>query len=157
VRHLKPRKSLEIFTCRNISQESDTHRAASDTDVSANITTAILVSAEGVEIRAKGVSGIFRRKSFDRKLQFRWTEISRVCVFKRDCFTVDLICMVLELDDAESTEVNEEMPGWPALIEALPVYLPGALPQHEWWEKVMLPAFELCWTQLYSRFPQPAA
>lgn len=119
--------------------------------MSGNITSEILVSAEGVEIRASGVTGIFRRKPFERKLQFRWAEVTRVCAFKRDCFTVDLLCLALELNGAECAEVNEEMAGWSTLIDALPAYLPGALPQHEWWDKVMLPAFEMCWTQLYPR------
>lgn len=122
--------------------------------VSGKSNSEILISSEGVKIRTSGVSGIFRRKPFERKAQFRWGEVTRVCVFKRDCFTVDLICMTLELNGAECAEVNEEMAGWSALIEALPVYLPGALPQYQWWQKVMLPAFELCWTQLY---PRPAA
>jgi hypothetical protein len=117
-------------------------------------TREIRVSAEGVEIHVSGVSGLFRRKSFEKKLQFRWAEVTRACVFKRDCFSVDLICLAFELNGAQATEVNEDMAGWPALIEALPVYLPGALPQQEWWDKVMIPAFELCWTQLY---PPPAA
>jgi hypothetical protein len=119
--------------------------------VSGHSNSEILVSSEGLEIRVSGNSGIFRRKPVDTRQRFRWVEITRVSVFKRDCFTVDLLCLALELNGRQYTELNEEMAGWSELIEALPVYLPGALPLHQWWEKVMFPAFERCWTQLYPR------
>ena len=38
----------------------------------------------------------------------KWTEITRVITFKRDCFGCDLICLGIDVE-ALSFEVDEEM------------------------------------------------
>ena len=58
---------------------------------------------------------------------------------------------MFELNGTHTVEVSEDMLGWKALVEAVPVYLRGALSQEEWFQKVASPAFELCLTDIYSR------
>ena len=77
--------------------------------------------------------------------------------FKRDCFTVDQICLLVgnpELD--QWIQVNEDDDGYSQLIAELPVHLDGFVhPQVEWWQSVALPPFETQWTQIYHRAEQP--
>jgi len=82
---------------------------------------------------------------------FNWREVTRLFAFKRDIFAVDLICFAFELHGFETLEVNEHMQGWNTLVAAVPIRLPGALAQEEWFQKVAFPAFALCWTQIYPR------
>jgi hypothetical protein len=111
----------------------------------------VAVSQEGVRVHLSRTEGLFRKKHMERTLNFAWSEVTQVSVFKRDCFTVDLICLAFELNGSHFTEVNEEAVGWKALVDALPNYLPGALSQDEWWNDVVTPPFELCWKDLYKR------
>ena len=87
----------------------------------------------------------------DTTLTFAWQDVTRIVAFKRDCFTVDSVRLVFELNGAQTIEVSEEMLGWQALVDAVPHHLPGALAQEEWWAKVAFPAFALCLTEIYSR------
>ena len=104
-----------------------------------------------MDIVVPGASRFFREDLPDKTVTFTWLEVTRVAVFKRDQFTVDCICMIFELNNKESVEVNENMEGWGTLVKAVPVYLSGALAEEQWWNKVVSPAFELCFTQIYSR------
>lgn len=110
----------------------------------------ICAGPEGVEIKCAEGHHFFKRVPA-RTLRFEWKEVTKVFVFKRDCFTVDSIRMLFELNGTHILEVSEEMPGWAELVGVVPVYLPGALNQAEWWGAVVDPTFELCWTQLYPR------
>ena len=40
-----------------------------------------------------------------------WNSISRVGVFKSDVFAHDLICMIFEMNDGKTLEINEDMKG----------------------------------------------
>ncbi len=72
---------------------------------------------------------------------FEWAEVTTVLVFKRDCFAVDLVCMVF--GSAEGVvEINEEMQEWQNVVSSLPRYLPGCLSQDVWFLQVAVPAFE---------------
>jgi hypothetical protein len=72
---------------------------------------------------------------------FVWTEVTTALVFKRDCLTVDLICMAFG-SAAGVVEINEEMQEWQNVVRSLPQYLPGCLSQEAWFLQVAVPAFE---------------
>lgn len=80
-----------------------------------------------------------------------WSEVLRVVSFKRDLFTVDLICLQLTFMELESVEVDEDMGGWQEFVEALPGSLPGARPFSEWFKDVAFPAFATNETIVYDR------
>ena|SRR5258707_8261052 len=114
-------------------------------------TCAILTFPDRVDIVIPGKSRLFRENLPDKTVTFSWQEVTQVMVFKRDQFIVDLICMLFELNGKETSEMNENMQGWQDLVKAVPIHLPGALTQEEWWGKVVSPAFETCLTQVYPR------
>jgi hypothetical protein len=91
---------------------------------------------------------------FNAELEYEhlipWTKIEKIAAFKRDCYTVDLICIAFETSDFVH-EINEEMVSWPAFVKEIATYLPGCLKAEEWYEAVMLLAFETNLTVLYSR------
>ncbi len=113
--------------------------------------SAILTFPDRVDIIVPGKSQHFRKDLPDQTVTYTWQEVTQVLVFKRDQLVVDLICMEFELNGRETVEVNEGMEGWKSLVEAVPVYLAGALTQEEWWVKVVSPTFETCLTQVYTR------
>lgn len=111
----------------------------------------INVSPDGVEVRFPGRRRFLRRTLPEEVVQFKWSEITRIFAFKRDCWTVDSIRMGVELGASRAIEVSEEMSGWRNFVKALPVLVPGAPSQDEWFTKVAFPAFALCLTELYPR------
>lgn len=111
--------------------------------------------SDRVDIVVPGKARLFRENLQDKTVTFKWPEVTQVAVFKRDQFTVDCICMAFELNYKESLEVNENMEGWNTLVKAVPIYLSGALTEAEWWDKVVWPTFELCFTTIYSRPNSP--
>src|SRR6185437_13211501 len=80
-----------------------------------------------VDIIVPGKSRFFRRNLPDKNISFSWEEITGIIAFKRDCWTVDLICFLIEINKTETLESNENMIGWKNLIDAIPHYLAGAL------------------------------
>jgi len=78
-------------------------------------------------------------KKVERSLA--WASVERAEVFKRDLLTTDLICLVF-FCGPELIEVNEEMPGWKALLRNAELHLPAMTPSSEWQGSVMKPAFE---------------
>ena len=111
----------------------------------------IYPAAARVNIIVPGRRRFFRKPLPDTTITFFWYEVTRIIAFKRDCWTVDSIRFVFELNGTHTVEVSEEMLGWKALVEAVPVHLPGALSQEDWFPKVASPALELCLTDIYSR------
>jgi hypothetical protein len=97
----------------------------------------------------------FSIKSADRMqnciARVLWSEISRIIGFKRDCYTVDLICLGVETIRGTTIEINEEISGWSDLLEALSKYLPGFLKYEEWFESVAFPAFKTNARTLFHR------
>lgn len=71
--------------------------------------------------------------------------------FKRDLWSTDRLCIAFRLGDEMFVEVHEEMKGWDALCEALPLNLPGALAWGEWFMDITTPAFEPNFTPLFER------
>lgn len=113
----------------------------------------IHTSPDHVDIIVPGKSHLFRKDLPDTNTSFSWKEVTGIIAFKRDCWTVDLICLVIEINKTETLELNENMIGWKNLIDAIPHYLAGA--EDEWFTKVAVPAFKPCQTQIYSRPVEP--
>lgn len=82
-----------------------------------------------------------------------WEDVHRGVAFKRDLFTVDCICLLLEGAGEQDIELNEEMAGWSTFVEALPSSLPGCVPWPDWFTVVAFPAFETNETEIYRRGP----
>jgi hypothetical protein len=78
----------------------------------------------------------------------KWTEITRVITFKRDCFAYDLLCIEIEVDGL-AFEFDEEMEGWEGMINSFPEYMPGFPRRDEWWDGVVQPSFATNVTQLF--------
>lgn len=80
-----------------------------------------------------------------------WRDTVRIEVFKRDLFTIDLICLSFVLRNDRALEVNEEMEGWKSLVEKLPEYFTGCQSLEQWFPAVAFPAFRTNRTVIYSR------
>jgi len=87
----------------------------------------------------------------EQTLHLAWDRVTGVFAYKRDCLTVDQMCLVIGSDDLEQwIEVTEDNEGYERLIEQLPKRFAGFPTPEEWWQKVALPPFETQWTQLYN-------
>lgn len=82
---------------------------------------------------------------------FRWSQVSAVTAFKRDLLTVDLLCIAFVLEEGTSLEANEEMDGWSALMDSLPVHLSGVPVYRDWALQVLQPPFARNETVLFER------
>jgi hypothetical protein len=88
---------------------------------------------------------------YDRgEIVIAWRDAVRIEVFKRDLYSVDLICLTIFLKDSKAVEINEEMEGWNSLVEKLPEYLTGCQKFEEWFQVVAFPAFKSNNTVIYS-------
>jgi hypothetical protein len=85
-----------------------------------------------------------------------WDSIQRIVAFKRDLWSVDRICLAIVLQTGEAVEVDEDMEGWVAFVDALPEHLPGCRIFGEWFEPVASPAFGPNPTTLFERVPDAA-
>jgi len=85
-------------------------------------------------------------------LQLKWEQINAVFAYRRDCYTVDQIRLILG-NDVELTwmEVTEDDVGVKVLIVELARRLPGFPNVYDRWDKVAQPPFETQWTELYRR------
>ncbi|HEY2232667.1 MAG TPA: hypothetical protein VGK01_04245 [Candidatus Angelobacter sp.] len=82
---------------------------------------AIHTLPDRVDIVVPGKPRLFREDLPDKTVAFNWPEVTQVAVFKRDQFTVDCICMIFEVANNETLEVNENMEGWDTLVKAVPI------------------------------------
>jgi hypothetical protein len=80
-----------------------------------------------------------------------WSRVVSIHAFKEDLMVVDRICLRLGLGDGTTAVLSEDVAGWKDLVDALPDYLPGCLPFHEWFFAVAFPAFDPNATELYRR------
>jgi hypothetical protein len=92
---------------------------------------------------------VFLRDGSVSIARVKWSEVNGVVAFKRDAYIVDLICMGFTTAEG-SVEVNEEMEGWGALTDALPLYLPGTPSPEDWWNGVAQPPFAANPTTLFT-------
>jgi hypothetical protein len=80
-----------------------------------------------------------------------WERISRVVAFKRDLYSHDLLCLLIEHDGKSVTEVSEDMPGFTELARELPQHLPSAKPYAHWFAEAAFPAFKTSSTNVFLR------
>jgi hypothetical protein len=80
----------------------------------------------------------------------RWSEVKEVFAFKLDLLTTDCICLGFRVSDAgDYCRVDEEMPGYAELVEAMPRALPGC--KEDWWSPVAFPAFATNLTTVWGK------
>lgn len=81
-----------------------------------------------------------------------WDEVTEAFAYKRDCFSVDQICVVLgTADPTRWIEVREDDDGYQQFIQHLPSRIACFPAPDEWLERVRLPPFAPQWTQIYAR------
>ena len=78
-----------------------------------------------------------------------WRDAVSIEAFKRDLYSVDLICLTFHLRNEKVVEINEEMGGFESLVTTLPEYLPGCQTFGEWYTEVAFPAFKPNLTVIY--------
>jgi hypothetical protein len=100
------------------------------------------------------VEGITVKRRFGdgtaEQLQLHWNDIQVITAYKRDCLTVDLICLSFSSRD-QTVEIDEEMDGYASLVQDLPQYLEDASRFEQWFQQVAFPAFETKPTAIFRR------
>ena len=85
---------------------------------------------------------------------WRFDSVTRIAAYKRDLFTIDLICCDITISSgagAETRSVDEEMPGYDNLMSAFAAF-PGF--NRTWQSSVVKPAFVENLTTLFERAPR---
>jgi len=80
-----------------------------------------------------------------------WDQITRIVAFKRDVYSHDVVCLLIETNGKNVLELNENMPGWTELVKELAIRLPSARPYSEWFTGVAFPAFAPSPTDVFVR------
>jgi len=105
-----------------------------------------------VECDESGITQISEKRGQSYRVQLEWEQITDVFAFKRDCYTVDQIRIVVGNSDLkEWVEVTEDDEGYGALIVQLPLYLAGCPTPDSWFQRVALPPFETQWTHIFQK------
>jgi hypothetical protein len=88
--------------------------------------------------------------SCDREVwRFRWDEVTKITSYKRDLFTVDLICLDFFVASRQLTyPTHEEMRGFRELAERMCRVFPSIA--ETWWPQVAFPAFATNERTLYE-------
>ncbi|HWZ90440.1 MAG TPA: hypothetical protein VNW92_16365 [Polyangiaceae bacterium] len=87
----------------------------------------------------------------------RWGDVFRITAFKRDEITSDLLCLAFEahsLPSGTHVEVNEEVPGFDAVVALMMKHLPI---DPKWRHSVLLPPFAANQTVIYQTPDAPNA
>lgn len=66
-----------------------------------------------------------------------WCDVRRLDACKRDIYAGELLCLMILAKDGRVLEVNEAMPGWQTLGDAIERYLPGSIARTEWLLKLV--------------------
>jgi hypothetical protein len=112
--------------------------------------TRVTVTDQGMTVTQESSSWfIFQKEVSAHQASFAWCDVSSVLVFKRDLWTRDLICMVFELKDSQSIEIDEETVGWKEVLHKLPAVFPEIMDSRDWYGKVAFPAYATNSTQIY--------
>ena len=78
-----------------------------------------------------------------------WPDVREIVTFKRDLLTTDCVCLAFRRGESDIyAEVNEEIPGFVALVVELPHRFAGIPP--DWFNKVTQPPFATNWTRLHG-------
>src|SRR5213082_145366 len=80
----------------------------------------------------KGFSVVNLKKTDATPLSMNWSEVCKAVAFKRDLFSVDLVCLFLSRQDGSGLELDEDMKGWKEFIAALPGFLPTCRAGEQW-------------------------
>ena len=83
------------------------------------------LTPSGFEITAAGAHD-------SRRITVDWAEVTKIDAYQRDQFQKNVF-LVLTLKDRSKVELNENLPGWTEIVDALPKALPGCLPRGDWW------------------------
>ena len=83
-----------------------------------------------------------------------WGTIARVAAFKRDCYVIDSIRLLVATADGRGYECSEDDEGFDEAVQPLPCHLAGCVAFTDWFATVAFPAFETNFTQIY---PPPTA
>jgi hypothetical protein len=82
--------------------------------------------------------------------RFRWADVSKIETYKRDLFSVDMICLDFLVAAHEIVYMaHDEMDGFSELSGRLTHYFPS-IPS-DWWSEVAFPAFATKHRILYER------
>jgi hypothetical protein len=75
----------------------------------------------------------------------RLAEVKEFFAFKLDLLTTDCVCLGFRVTDAgDYRRVDEEMPGYAELVEAMQRHFPDY--NKDWWSQVAFPAFAANYT-----------
>ena len=85
-----------------------------------------------------------------KSLSFSWESILAIDTFKRDQITTDCICLAFETSEGW-VEINEDMKNWDAFLKAVELRIFGFPSYEQWYNKVMLPAFETSHATLWNK------
>jgi len=96
-------------------------------------------------------SGINLKLSGGQLSVIPWERIKRIVACKRDLYSHDMICVLIEEDGKGVFELCEDMPGFAELTEKIPVRLPSAKPYADWFMEVAFPAFNPSPTRIFTR------
>jgi len=99
-------------------------------------------------------SGVTQTSISGDGIRLTWDQIAAVYAYKRDCFTMDQIRLIIGNDELEIwIEIAEDDAGYADLVSYLPRHLPGCPSVESWLQSVALPSFETQWTKIYRREP----
>ena len=99
-----------------------------------------------------GLTQIVQQGENTRSIGIGWDEVAEAFAYKRDCFSVDQICIILgTADSTRWIQVSEDDEGYQQFIQQLPSRIAYFPTPDEWLEKVRLPPFAPMWTQIYVR------
>jgi len=97
-----------------------------------------------------GLTQTVKREDEDEVIRLAWDQVANVFAYKRDLYSVDQICFVIECTDFR-IEVREGDEGYEGLVAQMRSNIPCFPAQDQWWEAVALPPFAPNWTKIYSR------
>ena len=81
-----------------------------------------------------------------------WTEITKLTGFKRNYFTTDCICLIVEYDNDQRFEITEEHYGWFQFLENSKKAFPTI--DKSWEIEISTPAFDTNMTIIFDRQKQ---
>jgi hypothetical protein len=89
--------------------------------------------------------------------EVRWEDVRRIVAYKYDLFACDEICLGFVTGEADrvQVEVSERHPGFLAVCEAMRQRFPS-IPEN-WYNEIMVPAFERKETVLFEAGREPPA
>ena len=87
-----------------------------------------------------------------------WHEVEQVTAFKRDLYTIDMVCLLLMFGaEQHILELNEQMEGYDTFVSAMDSNLAEAMPWAQWFMAVAIPAFAANALCIYRRNGKPDA